>query len=103
MANRAEVESKLKDMRRKALAAAIRNVNLHHFQGKANARRMAEYVAERLGVYPTDVKNWLVSDGVPERHVEPLLAVLNEHSVWGRHQLFPSKKLAEGYLEVSNA
>ncbi|MDA0109038.1 hypothetical protein OH456_12790 [Vibrio sp. La 4.2.2] len=96
-------EEMVLQMRRNALAAAMRNINLHVFKGRASTMRMAEYVAERLNVRPTDIRLWLTSGGVPEQHAEQLLEVLNENSVWRRHQILPSKRLATNYMEAAYA
>ncbi len=101
MENTLTLEEMVSQMRRNALAAAMRNINLHVFNGRASALRMAEYVASRLGARPTDVRLWLSSQGVPECYADKLLSVLNEHSVWRRHQILPSERLAKSYMEVS--
>ncbi|GLT18899.1 hypothetical protein GCM10007938_26810 [Vibrio zhanjiangensis] len=97
------LEEMVQQMRRNSLAAAMRNINLHVFNGRASSLRMAEYLAERLNVRSTDVRLWLTSGGVPEIYANQLLDVLNEHSVWGRHQILPSKRLAQNYMEATYA
>ncbi len=103
MEQKQTVEEMVLQMRRKALAAAMRNINLHVFSGRASSIRMAEYLAERLNVKPTDIRLWLTSCGVPEQYANQLLDVLNENSVWRRHQILPSKRLAQNYLEAADA
>ncbi|HAS63199.1 MAG TPA: hypothetical protein DCS35_11900 [Vibrio sp.] len=103
MEKKQTLEEMVKHMRRSALAAAMRNINLHVFSGRASSMRMSEYVAERLCVRPTDIRLWLISDGVPERYVDDLLSVLNENSVWRRHQILPSARLVQGYMEAAYA
>ena len=81
-------------LRRDALLAALRNINLHVFKSRGTDKQVIEYVAIRLKVYPTDIQLWKKSDGVPRAYVSELLKVLNEHSVWAYHQLRPSQTIA---------
>ncbi|EGQ7702637.1 hypothetical protein ACTWNB_000270 [Vibrio cholerae] len=97
------LDEALVTMRRNALSAALRNVNLHRFSSKGSSREVTEYVAERLGVYPGDIRLWLISDGVPECYLDTFLSMLNEHSVWARYQLRPTRKLASWYLGGAHA
>ncbi|WP_337162703.1 hypothetical protein [Vibrio fluvialis] len=99
MDSASELRERVKTMRRSAMAAALRNINLHVFKSKASAKQLNEYVANRLAVEPIEVRLWLIGEGVPEGHVAGLLAVLNENSVWARHQLLPSERLAKVYEE----
>ncbi len=93
----------LKQMRRNALAAAIRNINVNVFAGKASSKQLAEYIAQRLGVEPYMIRLWLCDEGVPAYYVKEMLAILNEYSVWGKHQIFPSERLARAYMEATHA
>ncbi|MBD0786702.1 hypothetical protein HUO09_10110 [Vibrio sp. Y2-5] len=102
-----EVNSTLREvlvsMRRNALAAAIRNINVHVFSGKGSSKQLAEYVAGRLNVEPYIIRLWLSGEGVPAHYVKEMLVILNEHSVWGKHQIFPSERLAKAYMETPYA
>ena len=100
MENAMTLQEKVNSMRKAALDAAMRNINLHVFAGRASSARVTEYVAERLRIRPTVLRLWLVSEGVPEAYVDDMLEILNEHSVWRRHQLFPSERLAKRYMEA---
>ncbi len=93
----------VQEMRRNALAAAIRNINVHEFSGKASSARVMEYVAEHLKIEPYTVRLWSIGDGVPEYYVKEMLVLLNRHSIWCKHQLFPSERLALAYMEKCHA
>lgn len=93
----------VQEMRRNALSAAIRNINVNEFGGKASTVRLMEYVAEHLNVQPYTVRLWMIGDGIPEYYVKEMLELLNRHSVWRKHQLFPSERLALAYMEKSHA
>lgn len=67
------IRERVKNMRRNAMSAAFRNINLHVFNGKATIHQITEYVAERLAVEAIDVRLWQIGDGIPEKHVEGLL------------------------------
>jgi len=97
------LDETVRDMRRSALSAAIRNINVNEFSGKASTVQLMEYVAEHLKVQPYTVRLWMIGDGIPEYYVKEMLELLNRHSVWCKHQLFPSERLARAYMEKSYA
>ncbi|EGQ9843719.1 hypothetical protein FYU92_06470 [Vibrio cholerae] len=99
----ARLQEAAMDMRRKALAAALRNINLHVFGGRANSKRLEEYVAERMKLRPIDIRLWCSGDGVPEAYIDEFLSLLNENSVWCKHQIRPSQKLVEACMEKNHA
>ncbi|WP_120510938.1 hypothetical protein [Photobacterium salinisoli] len=86
------------ELRRAALHAALRNINLHVFDSRATERELHEYVARELGQYPGLIRCWTRHEGVPREFVSDMLAILNRHSVWARHQLYPNKAIAAQYL-----
>ncbi|MCG7586849.1 hypothetical protein [Photobacterium sp. OFAV2-7] len=88
----------LQELRRKALQAALRNLNLHIFRSKATDKELLEYVADYLGVQPGVIRCWLRHEGVPREHVPDMLKLLNKHSVWSRHQIHPTRAIAANYL-----
>ncbi|SIO94683.1 hypothetical protein [Vibrio spartinae] len=81
-------------LRRKALKAALRNINLHLFNNKASEQQVIEFVALRLEVTPGIILLWKVNGGVPTEYVQPFLNILNEHSVWTCYQIRPNKRVA---------
>ncbi|KFA98762.1 hypothetical protein [Vibrio sp. ER1A] len=87
-----------KALRQSAVNAALRNINIHVFGGKASEKVVIEYVAGRLRLQPTDIKLWQVSNGVPKPYVADFLVILNEHSVWRMHQLRPTRHIAAHYV-----
>ncbi len=93
----------LNRMRRRALAAAIRNINVNMFAGKASTAKVIGYIAQHLHVPPQTIRLWMIGEGVPEYYVREMLELLNQNSVWSRHQLFPSERLALAYMEDNHA
>ncbi|MEI8634695.1 hypothetical protein P4S72_27020 [Vibrio sp. PP-XX7] len=88
----------LNKLRRSALKAALRNINLHLFNNQASEQQVIEFVALRLGITPGIIMLWKVNGGVPSGYVQPFLNILNEHSVWVSYQLRPNKRVALIYL-----
>lgn len=98
MAKQQSLTEVMYDLRCKALAAALRNLNHHVFGSRATDREIHEYVANHLGIHPGVIRCWLRHEGVPREHVADMLTLLNQHSVWGRHQIHPTRAIAANYL-----
>ncbi|GEM_PF-2883757 len=103
MATTKTLNEMVREMRRNALSAAVRNINVNVFSGKGSTIQVMEYVAKHLNIQPYTVRLWMIGDGVPEYYVKEMLALLNQHSVWCKHQLFPSERLACSYMEKPHA
>lgn len=89
----------MQSLRRKALQAALRNLNLHIFKSKATDREIQEFVATQLDIHPGVIRCWLKNDGVPREYVAEMLKLLNRNSVWSRHQIYPTRAVAANYME----